>query len=203
MRCTSSPPGSLRPLGAVRLRSRRARPSPSSAERPLRCFAAGPWERPRTGRPWPPWMANSRAAIPPTPGIGKWCGCEPTGAPRCWTSHASRSTPCAWSTAPWSSAPTWTSTCCERPPRPRWTTARCSSNRDATCTTTWPTSSQRAEQGSYFISDEELQTTRNRLAAFDVTLRDLSAAGEPRAADVGQDIRELIRRFEVLARRRG
>ena len=62
---------------------------------------------------------------------------------------------------------------------------------------------QRAEQGSYFISDEELQTTRNRLAAFDVTLRDLSAAGEPRAADVGQDIRELIRRFEILARRRG
>ena len=61
----------------------------------------------------------------------------------------------------------------------------------------------RAEQGTYVISDEELQTTRNRLQAFDLRLSELSEAGGRRAADVHADIRELIEAFEALAEERG
>ena len=61
----------------------------------------------------------------------------------------------------------------------------------------------RAEQGAYVISDEELETTRNRLQAFDIRLTELSEAGGLRAADVHADIRELIEEFEAIARERG
>ncbi|MYF69270.1 MAG: hypothetical protein F4181_04475, partial [Proteobacteria bacterium] len=62
---------------------------------------------------------------------------------------------------------------------------------------------ERAEQGAYVISDEELETTRNRLQAFDIRLTELSEAGGLRAADVHADIRELIEEFEAIARERG
>ena len=62
---------------------------------------------------------------------------------------------------------------------------------------------ERAEQGTYVISDEELETTRNRLQAFDIRLTELSDAGGLRAADVHADIRELIEQFEAIARERG
>ena len=62
---------------------------------------------------------------------------------------------------------------------------------------------ERAEQGNYVISDEELETTRNRLQAFDIRLTELSEAGGLRAADVHADIRELIEEFEAIARERG
>ena len=61
---------------------------------------------------------------------------------------------------------------------------------------------ERAEQGTYVISDEELETTRNRLQAFDIRLTELSEAGGLRAADVHADIRGLIEDFEALARER-
>ena len=61
----------------------------------------------------------------------------------------------------------------------------------------------RAEQGTYVISDEELETTRNRLQAFDIRLTELSEAGGLRAADVHADIRDLIEEFEAIARERG
>ena len=62
---------------------------------------------------------------------------------------------------------------------------------------------ERAEQGAYVISDEELETTRNRLQAFDIRLTELSEAGGLRAADVHGDIRDLIEEFEAIARERG
>lgn len=61
---------------------------------------------------------------------------------------------------------------------------------------------ERAGQGTYVISDDELETTRNRLQAFDIRLTELSEAGGLRAADVHADIRELIEDFEALARER-
>ena len=61
---------------------------------------------------------------------------------------------------------------------------------------------ERAEQGAYVISDEELETTRNRLQAFDIRLTELSEAGGLRAADVHADIRELVEEFEALATER-
>ena len=61
----------------------------------------------------------------------------------------------------------------------------------------------RAEQGTYVISDEELQTTRNRLTAFDLRLTQVAEAGGRRAANVHDDIRELIEEFEAIARERG
>ena len=62
---------------------------------------------------------------------------------------------------------------------------------------------ERAEQGTYVISDEELETTQLRLTAFDSKLTELAEAGGLRAADVHDDIREMIREFEALARERG
>ena len=62
---------------------------------------------------------------------------------------------------------------------------------------------ERTEQGTYAMSDEELQTTQNRLQAFDIRLGEISEAGGLRAADVHADIRELIDAFEALARERG
>lgn len=62
---------------------------------------------------------------------------------------------------------------------------------------------ERAEQGTYAISDEELETTRNRLQAFDIRLTELSEAGGLRAADVHSDILQLIEEFDTLARERG
>ena len=62
---------------------------------------------------------------------------------------------------------------------------------------------ERAEQGTYVISDEELETTRNRLTAFDIRLTEMAEAGGRRAADVHGDILELIEEFEALARERG
>ena len=61
----------------------------------------------------------------------------------------------------------------------------------------------RAEEGTYIISDEELETTRNRLQAFDIRLTELSDAGGLRAADVHTDILELIEQLEAIARERG
>ena len=61
----------------------------------------------------------------------------------------------------------------------------------------------RAEQGAYVISDEELETTRNRLAAFDLRLTEIAESGGRRAADVHEDILELIEKFDALARERG
>ena len=61
----------------------------------------------------------------------------------------------------------------------------------------------RAEEGTYIISDEELETTRNRLQAFDIRLTELSDAGGLRAADVHADILELIEQLEAIARERG
>ena len=62
---------------------------------------------------------------------------------------------------------------------------------------------ERARLGAYVISDEELETTRNRLQAFDIRLTELSEAVGPRAADVHDDIRGLIEEFDALARERG
>ena len=62
---------------------------------------------------------------------------------------------------------------------------------------------ERAGQGTYIISDEELQTTRQRLAAFDLGLTELTAAGDRRAEDVHADIRALMEKFNALARQRG
>ena len=62
---------------------------------------------------------------------------------------------------------------------------------------------RRAEEGTYVMSDEELQTTQNRLQAFDIRLGEMSEAGGLRAADVHADIRELIEEFEALASERG
>lgn len=62
---------------------------------------------------------------------------------------------------------------------------------------------ERTEQGTYAMSDEELQTTQNRLQAFDIRLGEMSEAGGLRAADVHADIRELIEAFEAIARERG
>ena len=62
---------------------------------------------------------------------------------------------------------------------------------------------RRAEEGTYVMSDEELQTTQNRLLAFDIRLGEMSEAGGLRAADVHADIRELIEEFEAMAGERG
>ncbi len=59
---------------------------------------------------------------------------------------------------------------------------------------------ERARLGTYVISDEELQTTQNRLQAFDLRLTELSQAGGSRAADVHADIVDLIGEFESMAR---
>ena len=61
----------------------------------------------------------------------------------------------------------------------------------------------RAEEGTYVISDEELETTRNRLTAFDIRLTEMAEAGGRRAEDVHDDILELIEEFDALARERG
>ena len=61
----------------------------------------------------------------------------------------------------------------------------------------------RAEQGAYVISDEELETTLLRLTAFDAKLTQLAEAGERRAVGVHEDIRDLLDEFEALARERG
>ncbi len=61
---------------------------------------------------------------------------------------------------------------------------------------------QRMEEGTYIMSDAELETTLLRLGAFNTQLEELSAAGDRRAREVREAMLELFEEVEALARER-